>query len=97
MDKQINFKQLLIALLVAMSPTFFVMWSNSKSELKKTVDKHTVVLENHSLRIDLIEKDIEYTRKLLEENSKYNRDKLEKIYDGVVDLKIKIKDKQDRQ
>ena len=85
MDKQINFKQLLIALIIAMSPTFFVMWSNSRSDLKEKITSNQMMIENHSLKIERLENTNE---KVL--------DKLDEINSNIVDLMLGLKDKQDR-
>ena len=86
MDRQINFKQLAIALLIAMSPTLFVVWSNSKSEIKKTIIKHELILENHTLKIQVLERNDE---KVLS--------KLDEINKNIVSLMLGMKDKQDRK
>ena len=85
MDKQINFKQLLIALIIAMSPTFFVMWSNSRSDLKEKITSNQMMIENHSIKIERLENTNE---KVL--------DKLDEINSNIVDLMLGLKDKQDR-
>jgi len=85
MDKQINFKQLLIALIIAMSPTFFVMWSNSRSDLKEKVTNNHMMIENHTLKIERLENTNE---KVL--------GKLDEINKNIIGLMLGLKDKQDR-
>ena len=70
MDKQINFRQLLIALIIAMSPTFFVMWSNSRSDLKEKITSNHMMIENHSLKIERLENTNE---KVLDKLDEINR------------------------
>lgn len=86
MEKQVNFKQLVIAFAIAMMPTFYTIYNNSKSELKSKVNEHEIKLENHALRIQLLEKKSDGIDK-----------KLDKIVDGVGDIKIELQNKQDKK
>ncbi len=78
--------QLIISVFIALLPTFFVMWSNSRDELNKTVARHEVTLENHELRINLQEVKSEKIDASLEEIKK-----------GITQIQISLKDKQDRK
>ena len=78
-------KQLLIGIFIAISPTFFTIYYNSKSELKSKVDRHEITLENHRLRVELLEK-----------NSSSIERKLDDIVSGIHSIDLQLKDKKDK-
>jgi len=77
--------QLIIAVFIALIPTFLVMWNNSRDELNKTVARHEVTLENHELRINLQEVKSEKIDASLEE-----------IKRGITKIQLSLKDKKNK-
>ena len=56
MNENISRKELIVAFLLALSPTFYTAWNDDQKTITDVLAKHEVKLENHALRIQANEK-----------------------------------------
>ena len=72
-------------MLVALTPSFYTIYTNSKYELEKTVSEHTIELVDHSIKI-----------KGLEENRDKVLMKLDEIQATNTSILVELQNKKNR-
>lgn len=79
MEKQVTLKQLFLGIALAITPNIFTMFTTSMSDEKNKNYEQEIIIQNHELRIQLQEKNIDLVV-----------EKLDKAISAVNQLKVEI-------